>query len=119
MTMHQDDQQRAEILRRDGSLIGIAALSLLNGMHFSPFFDPFFILLKPIAVGFFITSPLLLFYFTSLLLSAITLILAGAVAAIFERITGRTETDSTSLYVWLGATFALALPSFLNSAGLL
>lgn len=119
MTMQHNDQERTEILRRDGTLIGIAAFSLINGMHFSPFFDPFLILLQPIAVGFFIKSPLLLFYFTSLFLSAITLILGGAAAAIFERVTGRTETDSISLYVWLGATFLLALPSFLNSAGVL
>jgi hypothetical protein len=115
MAMQQNDEERAEILRRDGAMIGIAVLSLLNGMNFSPFFDPFLILLKPIAAGFFISSPLLVLYFTSLLLSAITLILGGAVAAIFERITGRTETDFASMLVWLGATFVLALPSLLGS----
>ncbi len=55
---------REDILRRDGLTIGIAGMSLLNGMHFSAYFDPVFILMKQFAPGFFISSPLLIFYFT-------------------------------------------------------
>jgi hypothetical protein len=116
--MQQDDlDQRETLMRRDGMLIGIAGLSLLNGMHFSPLFDPGFILLRAFAPGFFVSSPLLLFYFTSLLLSATTLIIAGVPAALFERLSGRTETDVASLGVWLVATAALAAPSLLGLGG--
>lgn len=117
--MQQDDlQDRGTMLRRDGMLIGIAACSLLNGMHFSPLFDPAFILFRVFAPGFFISSPLLLFYFTSLLLSAATLILAGVPAALFERFTGRTESDTTSLGIWLVTTALLALPTLMGRAGI-
>jgi len=116
--MQQDDlDQREALMKRDVMLIAIAALSLLNGMHFSPLFDPAFVLFRVFAPGFFISSPLLLFYFTSLLLSAATLIIAGVPAALFERLTGRTQTDAASLGVWLVATAALALPSLLARGG--
>lgn len=111
MSLQSHDQERAESLRQDGLLVGIAAVSILNGMHFSPLFDPFFILVKPFAPAFFITSPLLLFYFTSLLLSAGTLVLAGVPSAIFERVTGRKKSDSTSLAIWLACTIVLVLPT--------
>ena len=117
--MQQDDlQERETLLKRDGMLIGIAACSLLNGMHFSPLFDPAFVLFRVFAPGFFISSPLLLFYFTSLLLSAATLIIAGVPAALFERFAGRRQSDTTSLGIWLAATAVLALPSLLGRAGI-
>lgn len=110
--MQQDDfDQREALLKRDGMLVGIAGLSLLNGMHFSPFFDPAFVLFRIFAPGFFISSPLLLFYFTSLLLSVATLIIAGVPAALFERMTGRTQSDTVSLGIWLAGTALLAAPS--------
>jgi hypothetical protein len=115
MTSH-DDTERSDILRRDGMLIGIAALSLLNGMHFSPLFDPAFLVLRAFAPGFFVSSPLLMFYATSLLLSLSTLLIAGIPAALFERISGRKESDAASLGVWLLCTAALALPPFLGQA---
>lgn len=117
MSMQQDHHERETLLRRDGLLIGIAALSLLNGMHFSPFFDYAAVYLGGFLTGLFISSPLLLFYFTSLLLSAATLLLAGIPAALFERFTGRKDSDGTSLGIWLGATAVLAAPSILGLAG--
>ena len=115
--MEQDDQDNREaLLKRDGMLIGIAAFSLLNGMHFSPFFDRVTLEVGPILAGFFVTSPLLLFYFTSLLLSVTTLLLGGVPAALFERFTGRKESDMVSLTIWLVTTAILALPSLLRIA---
>ncbi|MEZ5775516.1 MAG: hypothetical protein R3D33_12655 [Hyphomicrobiaceae bacterium] len=111
-------EERTEIMRRDGLMIGIAVLSLLNGMQFSPFIDPAFIVLRPFAPTFFVSSPLLMFYLTSLLLGVASLLISGVAAALFERATGRGETDSTSMMVWLGAAFVVALPSILALLGL-
>src|SRR5262245_8602696 len=112
--MQTDDlDQREALLKRDGMLIGIAGLSLLNGMHFSPLFDPAFVLFRIFAPGFFVSSPLLIFYFTSLLLSAATLMLTAVPAALFERFTGRRESDTASLGVWLGTSAALAAVTML------
>lgn len=104
-----DDRER--ILRQDGMLVGIAGLALMCGMHFSPYFDPAFILVKFFGPAFFVSSPLLLFYFTSLIVSTSALIIAGVPAAIFERVTGRTQSDVWSLGIWLLGVAVLAFPS--------
>jgi hypothetical protein len=112
--MDINEQERINALRNDGLLIGIAGMSLLNGMHFSPFFDPFFVLMKGLGIGFFINSPLLLFYFTSLILSTASLIVAGVPAAVFERMTGREKSDIVSMSIWFGTALLLALPSLIG-----
>ncbi len=112
------NDDREKLIRQDGLLIGIAGASLLSGMHFSPFFDPAFIVVKfLIAPTFYISSPLLLYYFTSLLVSVSCLIIAGAGAALFERATGRRESDAVSLGVWLAGLLVLAVPVFVGMTG--
>jgi hypothetical protein len=111
-----DMNARERILKQDVLIVGIVGLAVLNGMHFSPWLDGAFILTKPFfQITFWISSPLLVFYFTSLALSTLTIMLAGIPAAIFERLTGRTETDGASLYIWLGATILLTIPALLNA----
>ncbi|HVL73775.1 MAG TPA: hypothetical protein VM434_18040 [Beijerinckiaceae bacterium] len=109
--------EREQTLRHDGLLVGIAGLALLSGMHFSPYFDPAFLLVKFFGPAFFVGSPLVLFYFTSLLVSTTALILAGVPAAIFERVTGRKESDWASLTVWLAGTALIAMPALVRSGG--
>jgi hypothetical protein len=104
---------RETILRQDGLYIGIAGLALLSGMHFSPYFDPAFLLIRFFAPAFFVSSPLLLFYFTSLILSTTALILGGIPAALFERMTGRTQSDAASLCIWMASVGLIALPAIL------
>ena len=106
--------EREDILRRDGIFIGIAGTSLLNGMNFSAYFEPVFILMKQFAPGFFISSPLLIFYFTSLFLSALTLAIGGIPASIYERQKGLKESTPTSLWIWLGGILLLTIPTLLN-----
>jgi len=107
---------RERILKQDVLVVGIVGLSVLNGMHFSPWLGGAFLLTKPFfQITFWISSPLLVFYFTSLALSTLTIMLAGIPAAIFERVTGRKETDATSLYIWLGGVILLTIPSLLRS----
>lgn len=108
--------QRESLVRQDGLIVGIAALAVLCGMHFSPYFDPAYILVKFFGPSLFISSPLLLFYFTSLLLSTTALIVAGVPAAIFERVTGREQSDPVSLGIWLAGLVVIALPALLASA---
>jgi hypothetical protein len=110
--------RRERLLKQDGYLIGIATFSLINGMHFSPWFEPLSILFRPILYGFYVTSPVIVFYLTSLLLSVGTVLVAGIPAAIFERATGRTESDATSMLIWLIGTGLLAFPAFGGLLGL-
>lgn len=106
--------EREDILRKDGIFIGIAGMSVLNGMHFSAYFDPVFILMRQFAPGFFITSPLLIFYFTSLFISAITLAIGGIPASIYERSKGQTESNATSLWIWFAGIAVLTLPTLMS-----
>lgn len=107
-------ERREALLKQDGFFIGIASLSLLNGMHFSPYFNSVAILFGPILRGFYITSPVVTFYLTSLLIAVSTVMISGIPAAIYERVTGRQQSDSTSMAVWLGALFLITLPSLMG-----
>ncbi len=107
-----DAGNRDDMLRRDVLLVATAAVSLVNGMHFSPYFDPIFILVRPFIAGTILATPLVSFYLTSTFISLMTLLIAGVPAAIYERLAGRRESTPVSLGIWLGCTILLALPSF-------
>lgn len=103
--------ERETLLRRDALLIGIAGFSLVNGMHFSPWFDPAYILLRPFAPAFFVSSPILMFYFTSLFVSLMTLLMAGVPAALYERFQGLTQSTPRSMFIWFVVVALLSLPA--------
>lgn len=109
-------ENREGLLKRDVLLIATGAASLLNGMHFSPYFDPVFILLRPFIAGTLLSTPLVLFYLTSIFISLMTLLIAGVPAALYERFRGLRESTTASLGIWLASTLVLALPSLLSMA---
>jgi hypothetical protein len=109
--------KRQETMQRDVSMVAIAALSLVNGMHFSPWFDPVAILLRPFLAGTFFGTPLVSLYITSFFISAMTLLIAGVPAALYERFRGGSETSPTSLYIWLVATILFTAHALLAAAG--
>ncbi|WP_439574852.1 hypothetical protein [Phreatobacter sp.] len=113
----EDEAERLATMQRDVLLIVTAGLSLLNGMHFSPFFDPVFFLMRPFAAGFFITSPILLFYFTSLFISLLTLLVGGIPAAIYERANNLQQSTPVSIGIWLAGVAIFAAPTFLGFFG--
>ena len=109
--------EREQLLKRDVMLVATAALSLVNGMHFSPWFDPVAILLKPFVAGTFLASPLEFLYLTSIFISLMTLLLAGVPAALYERFRGERESTPTSLFIWFACTLLLSAHSLLAAAG--
>ena len=110
ITGKEDDP---DAMPRDMLLVGTVGLSLLNGMHFSPWFEPVHVLLRPILASFYLTSPLILLYLTSIFLGLVTLMLSGIPAALFEKATGRRSSDTASMGVWFLATALLSLPALL------
>lgn len=108
--------EREKLMKRDGMLVGIAGVSLINGLHISPFFDPVFFLMRAMAPAFFISSPLLMFYFTSLFLGIATLAIAGVPAAVFERLGGRMVTDTRVFVFWFVGVLVVSLPTLLHLA---
>lgn len=110
-------EHREQSLQKDVMLVATAALSLANGASASPLFDPVFFLLRPF-VAQIASSPLILFYLTSLFISAMTLLLAGIPAAIYERIRGHTDSTPVSIGIWLVATAVLSIPGFRGVLGI-
>jgi hypothetical protein len=114
----ESDAERQDLLQRDVLLVVTAMLSLLNGMHFSPFFDPAFILLRPFAAGFFVSSPLVLLYLTSIFVSLSTLLIGGIPAALYERLRGLPRSTPGSLGLWAAGVALLASPTLLGLGGI-
>ena len=57
------------------------------------------------------------FYFASLMTATVTLLLSAMPAGLFERFTGRAQSDKISMMVWLGGAVVIALPGFLTALG--
>lgn len=109
-------EKRQHMMQRDVTMVAIAALSLVNGMHFSPWFDPIAILLRPFLAGTFLGSPLVSLYVTSFFISAMTLMISGVPAALYERFKGDGETTPVSLYIWLVASILVTAHALLAAA---
>jgi hypothetical protein len=112
--MSGSDSDRQNLMQRDVLLMAIAGLSLVNGMHFSPYFDPAFLLLRPFAAGFLVSSPLVLLYLTSLFVSLLTLAVGGVPAALVERARAHATSTPGTLALWLAGVAIIALPTMLG-----
>lgn len=95
--------------------LGLSLLCIFNGFlspvlplvfHLAPVWMPEFVPL---------TQSTLLFV-SSLVISFGTLLISGIPAALFERLTGRQETDTAAMAVWIAGALVLSLPGL---AGLL
>jgi hypothetical protein len=111
-----DLKARQDVMQRDVLLVATAGVSLANGMHFSPLFDPVFFLLRPFVAPI-LASPLVLFYLTSLLISMMTLALAGIPAALYERFRGQAESTPVSIGIWFVAAVIAGMPGILGFFG--
>lgn len=89
--------------------LGISLLCIFNGFlspalplvfHLAPVWLPDFVPLTQSTV----------LFVASLMISFGTLFVSGVPAALFERLSGRQETDRAVMLVWLAGALALALP---------
>lgn len=89
--------------------IAILATTLLNGFV-SPVV-PFVFLMSPVWLPEFAPHDhIAVLYGTSLIVSLSTLIVSGVPAGLFELVTGREETDMSSMLIWLATGGLLTLP---------
>lgn len=102
---------------RNAYYIAIAFFGMINGM-----FNQLWLLVAVIHVQ--ILAPALLFgsapltlFFSSLMVSTATIIIAGIPAALYERIRGLETSSPVSIGIWLVATFLLSLPGLLGVLG--
>ena len=101
-------------------VFGIMALAIINGM-FSLFLlvTTTRIVIPTFAPAFLLTSPTLVVFLGYLLGATVTVILAGVPAALFERATGRSETDTASWILWLATTALLTAPALMRAISLI
>jgi len=94
--------------------IGIAFFAMVNGI-FNPLFFFVFQLSAYLMAEPLFGSTAAIAYFSSMMLSTGTVILAGIPAALYERFIGAKD-DSTviSLWIWLAGTAILTLPAIGN-----
>jgi hypothetical protein len=103
-------------MERNFYFIGIAFFGMINGL---PFFHPFYIVAfaysaRVMAVPLFGSTSLIVFY-ASLMMSTVTIILAGIPAALYERFSGlKDDSNVVSLWIWLAGTALLTLPAIGN-----
>jgi hypothetical protein len=101
-------------MNRNFYFIGIAFFGMINGI-----FNQLWLIFSLLYVQT-IASPLLFgnlsltLMFASLMVSTATVILGGIPAAIYERVTGASESSNASLWIWLAGTAILALPAVGN-----
>lgn len=92
--------------------IAILGVTLLNGFV-SPVI-PLVFVMSPIWLPEFVPpTQIALLYGTSLIVSVATLVISCVPAGLFERLTGREESDQASMLVWLGTAILLTLPGLL------
>ena len=100
-------------MSRNGFIFTIMGFAIVSGL-FHPLMPAVVIFALQLMGGVFFGYMPLVFLFSSLMFATGCLILAGIPAAIFERITGRGETDEASYWIWLIGMALIAFPAFGN-----
>jgi hypothetical protein len=94
-------------------IVLIVGLAILNGI-FSPALIAIFAL-NGLWYPFFLPPMLpLIFALSSLILSTMTLMIAGVPAALYERVAGGGKSSFTSGMIWFGGVLVLTLPAIPN-----
>lgn len=92
--------------------IAILGITLVNGFV-SPAVPMVFLWAPVWLPEFAPRTPETILYGTSLMVSLATLVLSGVPAALYERLTGRQETDISSMWVWLISALLLTAPGLI------
>lgn len=101
------------------ALAGSAALALFNGSLYSPIYDSVDQILYLFSRSSLHAGPLPLQpYRTSLFIAAMTLLIGGIPAALYERLRGLEQTTAVSAALWFLTTLSLTLPALREAAGL-
>lgn len=97
-------------MSKNSFIVAIVGFAILNGM-FSPLLPQAIGAVLIMAPSFFATSIPLLFFFSSILLATLTIMLAGVPAAIYEHLAGTERSTPVSMWIWLAVAALLTLPA--------
>lgn len=106
--------QRPGVLGHGVPLAGLAAIAAINVSLYSPIFDSVAYYLDTFARGTLLYSPQVYANLTSPFIAAMTLLVAGIPAAIYERVRGHKSSTPVSLSIWLATALLLSLPTIMK-----
>lgn len=92
--------------------IAILGVTLINGFV-SPVLPLVYVMAPVWLPEFAPRDQISVLYGTSLIVSLSTLIVSAVPAGLYERLSGREQSDQTSMFVWLGAALLLTAPGLL------
>jgi len=98
-------------MNRNFYFIGIAFFGMINGLFNQIALIFALLYVQPLAGPLLFGSLPLTLMFASLMVSTATVILGGIPAAIYEKVTGASESSNVSLWIWLAGTAVAALPA--------
>jgi hypothetical protein len=98
-------------MSRNFYYIGIAFFGMINGLFNQLWLIFALVYVQTFAAPLLFGSVSLTLMFASLMVSTATVILGGIPAAIYERVTGASDSNDASLWIWLVGTALLTLPA--------
>ena len=98
-------------MSRNFYFIGIAFFGMINGLFNQLWLIFALVYVQTFAAPLLFGSVSLTLMFASLMVSTATVILGGIPAAIYERVTGASDSNDASLWIWLAGTSLLTLPA--------
>ena len=98
-------------MNRNFYFIGIAFFGMINGIFNQLWLIFALVYVQTLAGPLLFGSLSLTLMFASLMVSTATIILGGIPVAIYERVTGASELNDVSLWIWLAGTAILTLPA--------
>mgnify|MGYP000944422241 FL=1 len=96
---------------RSAYFVAIAFFGMINGIFNQLALIFALLYVQPLAGPLLFGNISLTLMFASLMVSTATVILGGIPAAIYERVTGASESNDVSLWIWLAGTAIAALPA--------
>ena len=112
------DRSAVVALLRHLALAAAVLLAIFNGSLYSPIYDSVDQILYLFSLSSWHLGPLPLQpYRTSIFIAAMTLLIAGIPAALYERIRGLNDSTPLSAGVWFLMTLLLTLPTLRQAAG--
>jgi hypothetical protein len=115
--MHAHRATLITLLTRWLPLAATLAVAMVNGCDASPLFDAASFYLYSFAKGMPLVHADVYYYLTSLMVSLLTLLVAGIPAALYERWRGLPQSTPGSLAVWLLSALLLTVPTLLRLFG--
>lgn len=98
-------------MSRNFYYIGIAFFGMINGIFNQLALIFALLYVQPLAGPLLFGNLSLTLMFASLMVSTATIILGGIPAAIYEKVTGASDSSDASLWIWLAGTAIAALPA--------